>query len=189
MAIVNENLLVRGARGNVGKQFVYRKKGNNTLITRMPVPRKDAVATEKQVASRELFSAAALYAKGAIKSEELKNEYEKKSAPGNSAYNIAFRDFLKAPVVKKIDVSNYKGTPGSTIVINAKDDFRVAEVSVHIQTAAGVLVEEGTAILNPINRNLWTFTAVQNNAALTGSVISATAKDLPGNTGSLEITV
>jgi hypothetical protein len=73
--------------------------------------------------------------------------------------------------------------------IAAVNDFRVAEVNVHIQTAASVLVEEGAAILNPINRNPWTYTAVQNNAALAGSVILATAKDLPGNTGSLEITV
>ncbi|HEY1872514.1 MAG TPA: hypothetical protein VGG71_15725, partial [Chitinophagaceae bacterium] len=112
-----------------------------------------------------------------------------KAAPGSSAYNIAFRDFLKAPVVKKIDLSSYKGTTGSTIVITAKDDFRVAAVNVHIQTAAGVLVEEGNAILNPINRNQWIYTAVQNNATLAGSVINATAKDLPGNTGSLVITV
>ncbi|MFI5155235.1 MAG: hypothetical protein ACHQEM_03575 [Chitinophagales bacterium] len=45
MANVNENLLVRGARGNVGKQFVYRKHGNNTNIVRMPTVNKNAVAT------------------------------------------------------------------------------------------------------------------------------------------------
>src|SRR5437016_1233924 len=142
MANVNENLLVRGARGNVGKQFVYKKHGNNTNIARMPSINKDAVPTEKQAQKRDLFSEAAIYAKGVVASADLKKEYEKKLTPGKSAYNLAVRDYLKPPVVKKIDASNYKGTIGSVIVINAKDDFRVAEVQVSIHSAAGVLVEE-----------------------------------------------
>ena len=53
MANVNENLLVRGARGNVGKQFVYRKHGDNTTIARMPSINKDAVPSAKQTEKRE----------------------------------------------------------------------------------------------------------------------------------------
>lgn len=75
------------------------------------------------------------------------------------------------------------------IVVEAKDDFRVTEVSVSIRTAAGVLVEEGIAILNPIDRNEWVYTATQNNAELTGSIIQATARDMPGNKGTMEVTV
>jgi hypothetical protein len=55
MANLNENLLVRGARGYAGKQFVYRKHGNNTNIVRMPIVNKDAVATEKQAEKCELL--------------------------------------------------------------------------------------------------------------------------------------
>jgi hypothetical protein len=189
MANVNENLLVRGARGNVGKQFVYRKHGDNTTIVRMPSVNKDAVPTAKQAQNRELFAEAAVYAQGVMSSADLKKEYDKKATPGRTAFNIAFRDYLKPPVVKKIDVSNYKGTVGSVIVINAKDDFRVALVKVSIHSSSGVLVEEGSAILDPVKRSLWNYTATQNNATPTGSVISATATDLPGNTSSLEITV
>jgi hypothetical protein len=189
MANVNGNLLVRGARGNVGKQFVYRKHGDNTTIARMPSINKDAVPTEKQQEIREQFSDAAIYAQGAMSSADLKKEYEKKAAPGKTAFNIAFRDYLKAPVVKKIDVSNYKGMAGSVVVVKAKDDFRVAQVKVSIHSSAGVLLEEGNAILDPIKRSLWNYAATQNNASLSGSVVSATATDLPGNTGSLEITI
>jgi hypothetical protein len=189
MANINENLLVRGARGNVGKQFVYRTRGKNTSIARMPTIDKNLVATEKQVQKRDLFAAAAVYAKGALESADLKKEYEKKASSGITAFNVAFRDYLKAPVVKKIDAANYKGVVGSTISVNAKDDFRVADVKVSIHTSAGVLVEEGAAVLNTINRNLWTYTATQVNAALTGSIIKATATDVPGNTGSLDISI
>ena len=189
MAKIKDNLLVRGASGNVGKQFVYRKRGNETFIARMPVFDKDAEPTEKQEKARDLFAAAALYAQSAIADPELKKAYGKKAPPGKTAYNMAFRDFLKAPKVKSINTSGYNGTPGSTIAIAAKDDFRVAEVRVSIRTAEGVLVEEGTAVMHTINRGSWIYTAKQSNAALTGSVIQATATDIPGNQGGLKITI
>jgi hypothetical protein len=189
MAKIKDNLLVRGASGNVGKQFVYRKRGDDTFITRMPATDKNAKPTEQQEKVRDLFAAAAGYATGAIADAKLKAQYQKKAkqTAGRTAYNVAFRDYLKAPVVKSIDTSMYKGTADTTIVIDARDDFRVVEVFVSIKTAAGVLVEEGNAILDPIDRNKWIYKATQNNATLAGSIIQATAKDLPGNKGNLEI--
>ena len=191
MAKIKDNLLVRGASGNVGKQFVYRKRGDDTFITRMPATDKNAKPTQQQEKVRDLFTAASGYATGVIADPKLKAEYQKKAKAnaGRTAYNVAFRDYLKAPVVKSIDTEMYKGTAGTTIVIDARDDFRVVEVFVSIKTAAGVLVEEGNAILNPINRNEWFYKATQNNAALSGSIIQATAKDLPGNKGGLEIKI
>lgn len=186
MANISENLLVRGARGNVAKQFVYRKHGNNTHIAKMPKISKDLVATEEQQGQRSLFSSAAMYAQGAISSPELKVQYQKKAGPGKTAYNIAFRDYLKAPVVSKIIIENYTGAVGSTIVTAAKDDFLVAKVTVSIHAEDGTLVERGNAVLNPINREQWIYTATQANVNLAGTKIIATAADLPGNTGSLE---
>ena len=78
MSNVNENLLVRGARGNVGKQFVYRRHGNDTNIGRMPVLSKNAAPTEKQSRIRELFSEAVIYARGVLSFADLK-----KDLPGN----------------------------------------------------------------------------------------------------------
>lgn len=189
MANINENLLVRGARGNVGKQFVYRKQGKSTHIARMPTINKKAVATTEQIERRELFASAVLYAQGAIASADLKKEYQKKAPTGANAFNMAFRDYLKAPVVKKINAGNYNGTPGSTIVVQAKDDFRVAEVKVRIFNAEGVLLEEGNAALNPVKLEQWVYTATQSNASFAGTMISATAIDVPGNEGVLDISI
>jgi hypothetical protein len=189
MAKINDNLLVKSARGNVGKQFVYKKRGNDTHIAKMPSVNKNAEVTARQTQIRELFSAAAVYAQGAILNPDLKREYQRKTTAGNTAYNVAFRDYLKAPVVKSIDTSSYKGVAGSIITISAKDDFRVIEVLVSIRTSNGDLVEEGNAILNPIDRNKWIYTATQNNASPDGSIVSATARDLPGNMGVLETVV
>lgn len=187
MAIINENLFVKGARGNVGKQLVYRRHGDNTTITRMPRINENAVTSEDQKEIRELFTSAVMYAQGAIQSAELKKEYLKKAKPGKSAFNMALRDFLKAPVVKRINTGMYDGTPGSTIIVHAKDDFRVAKVKVSIYHSTGDLLEEGNATLAPINREQWIYTASQANASLVGLTIIATATDLPGNTGVLEI--
>jgi hypothetical protein len=56
MAKISENLLVKGARGNVGKQYVYKKQGDETHIARMPSINKNAVAADKQVAIQEQFA-------------------------------------------------------------------------------------------------------------------------------------
>jgi hypothetical protein len=191
MAKIKDNLLVRGASGNVGKQFVYRKRGDDTFITRMPATDKNAKPTQQQEKVRDLFTAASGYATGVISDPKLKAEYQKKAKAnaGRTAYNVAFRDYLKAPVVKGIDTEMYTGAVGTTIVIDARDDFRVVEVTVRIKTAAGVLVEEGSAILNPKFRHEWIYTATQNNATLNGSIIQVTAKDLPGNKGAMEIAI
>ena len=188
MAKINENPLVRGARGNFGKQFVYRKRGNETFLARMPV-QKDAPPTDKQEAVRDQFAAASAYAQGAVADPELKKAYTKKAPAGKTAFNMAFRDFLKAPKVQTINTEKYNGAPGSTITVSAKDDFRVVSVTVSIHTADGVLVEEGEAVLNPLHRHKWTYTAKQSIASLAGSKIRAIARDLPDNEGVLQITL
>ncbi len=173
----------------MGKQFVYRKHGNNTIMAKMPEVNPNQVITEDQHKVRDLFAEAATYAKGAITDPELKAEYKKKAKPGRTAYNIAARDYLKPPVVQSINVAQYTGAIGSKIEISAKDDFRVVSVEVAVYSAAGVIVERGNAILNPINRNKWIYTATTQNAALAANVVRAIALDLPGNVGELEVTL
>jgi len=189
MANISENLLVKKARGNVAKQFVYKTRGNHTHITKMPHVPKDRQPSKGQGDQRSLFASASLYAQGAISDPARKDLYLKKAGPGQTAFNIAFRDFLKAPVVSKIITAQYTGVAGAAIVVAAKDDFRVAKVTVSIHAAGGALIEQGEAVLNPINREQWTYTATQANAVLAGTKITATAFDLPGNTGVLEVTL
>jgi hypothetical protein len=93
MAKNDENLLVKGARGNVRKQYVYKKRGNSTHIARMPVVNKDAVPIEKQSEVRELFGEASLYARGAMSSPDLKKQYQKKATDGSTALMSPFAIF------------------------------------------------------------------------------------------------
>lgn len=187
MARISENLLVTKGRGNVAKQFVYRNRGNGTHITKMPTVNKKAKPTEKQEKVRDLFSAATVFAKGATSNPELRAEYEKKVAPGQTALNVAFKDYVTAPRVRLINAQKYTGAPGSEIVVDAWDDFRVAAVEVSVHNAAGELVEKGDAILNPINQNLWKYTVTQLNNVLPGTKISVIVRDIPENEARLEL--
>ncbi len=188
MANINDNLLVKGARGNVAKQFVYRKRGNKTFIVKMP--QLNPNASQEQLTQRELFFFSYNVRSGRLAKRRPEKAYNRKAPPGSSAYNMALRDFLKAPVVRKIDTSRYTGTPGSTVIVQAKDDFRVAAVKVGIYiVATGAVVEEGNAVLDPITRDKWNYTATQAHAAVQELKIVATATDLPGNTGTLEAVI
>ena len=189
MARIDNNQLVQGARGNLGKKYVYKRRGDNTHIAVMPKINRKRKPTDGQVRVRDLFSDASAYAKGAINSPLLKKLYQKKVQPGTIAYNIAFRDYLKAPVVKSIDTKRYSGARGSVIMVKARDDFRVVAVRLGIYNTEGVLIEEGDAILNPVERSKWIYAATIDNASVKGCTIKAIAFDLPGNKGSLEVMI
>ena len=95
---------------------------------------------------------------------------------------------MSPPVVKYHQQSAYSGVVGSTISIRAIDDFRVTGVRVQIFTAGGALLEQGNAVQQ--NNGIdWTYTATQANSPLTGSKISAIASDVPGNEGTLQVTL
>lgn len=81
MSNISKNLLVKGAKGKVGDQFVYKTRGKKTFITSLPTINPNTVATEEQVRVRELFGEASLFAKGAITNPELKAAYQQKKVP------------------------------------------------------------------------------------------------------------
>lgn len=189
MANVTKNPLLKDVSGKFGDHVVYKTRGKKTTMARMPTKKEGAVKTVDQEKVSSRFSSASKYAKGAIASEALKKEYQKKVSTQNTAFNIAFRDFLKAPQVIAIITEKYTGAIGSTITVNAKDDFKVAAVRVSIHNSSGVLIEEGDALVDPIYEERWKYTATQLNGTLAGTVIKAVAMDLPENTGTLSVTL
>jgi hypothetical protein len=81
-------------------------------------------------------------------------------------------DFLNAPSVDEIDLSEYTGAVGDAIVIQAHDDFDVTGVSVSLADAGGNPVESGEAVETPAGSGRW--------------VYMATAMDRPGGTAEAE---
>ncbi len=118
----------------------------------------------------------------------IRDAYAAALRPRQNLYSRAVEDLMSPPVVKSIGNRNYTGVSGSTITIRALDDFRVTAVQVEIYAAGGSLLEKGNAV-QQVNGVDWTYTATQANNPLTASKIKAIATDVPGNEGTMEITL
>lgn len=179
----SRNSIMRGASGALGDELVFRQRAGKTIIS-VPALRRIDRRTEEQLIFRERFRQAARYATAVIADPARKTLYQAIATPGTSAYNMAFRDRFKAPVITEIDIGNYSGSPGDIIRIEAIDDFRVESVQVSILTAAGIVLEEGPAVASP--EGTWFYTATNVNANRAGGKVLVQVSDLPGNISSGE---
>ena len=181
------NYAITGLSGKVGKIFVYRQRGGETIVATPPV--RTAPPSQKQIQQQEKFARAATYARNALLDPTLKADYttEAKKRQNVSPYNMAMTDFLRPPQITNVDHSAYTGdTSDQKIIIEVADAFKVVSVKVKIIAANSSTLEEGSATLV---KGKWEYTTTANNATLTGTKITLTATDRPGNTTTKEITL
>src|SRR5689334_18670965 len=112
MPRIKKNILVKGASGNFRGEIVYKNRGDKTFFGAMPELDPKRVRTPKEKAFRQKSISATAYAQAVVADPVLKAFYQKKVKNGNTAYNVAFRDFQKLPYVEKIDTGKYTGAPG-----------------------------------------------------------------------------
>lgn len=174
----SRNSIMRGARGALGEELVFRQRGGKTVIS-IPAVRRIDRRTDEQLMFRERFRQAVMYARNVVADPAQKALYQTIAKPGVPAYNMAFRDRFKAPVITEIDIGNYSGSPGDLIRIAAADDFRVERVLVSILSATGTVVEEGPAVAGP--EGTWFYTAIITNTTPAGGKVIVQVSDLPGN--------
>ena len=131
---------------------------------------------------REKFSRAIIYAKAVIDTDdELKAAYGAIAEPGQSAFNMAFADYMKAPVFnEEPSFPDYHGEQNATLSVMVTDDFRVESVTFSILDAEGAEVESGQAVGTDDNP-LWIYQTTTDQTALSEGKIRIVAKDLPGN--------
>ena len=98
---------------------------------------------------------------------------------------VAVADFLHAPDVDEIDVTDYHGAINDSIRVRVTDDFKVQQVQVSILNADGTLVEEGNAAKQG-NEIDWIYTATATNESKEGDKIVVRASDKPGNISAME---
>jgi hypothetical protein len=178
-------VVTHGLRGMVGGMLVFKQVNGKTVVAQRP-RKSSKPPTEDQLERQQKFREAAIYAKNAIKEPQLKEIYDAFAGKGKSAYNIAFADYYKAPILSKAMVSNYNGTVGATVKVQAIDDVQVQMVTVEIKRANGLLIESGEAQIM-VNGLDWEYVATVANLNLTDTMISFTATDIPGNSSTLEI--
>ena len=83
-----------------------------------------------------------------------------------------------------VDLAEYRGRRGDRIRVIAFDDLEVVSVEVAIRTAAGAWVDTGAAV--DVQR-VWIFTTTSDAPAGEPLVVTAAAKDRPGNVGVLSV--
>ncbi len=185
MARSKFNVLTHGLSGLVGDMIVFRQRANKTIVCGKPRP-SSKPPTTKALAIRDKFKRASIYALSVMDNPTLKAEYQQTAKLGQSAYNMAFSDYQKAPeIYQDIDLEAYTGVIGETIDISAIDDFRVESVHVKVASAGGMTIEQGQAVQSP-NGLDWVYTFTAANSEVPGSKLIITATDLPGNKTLLE---
>lgn len=187
MKATRDNLFTDGLSGSTKNMTFTRRKSGKTIVAGRRGPSK-VPPTAAQMEVRDKFKSGVIYAKAVMADAAKKELYSAAAQSDQSAYNLALRDAVKAPKVQSIAVDGYSGKLGEAIIVRAMDDFRVERVEVSIFDAAGALVESGKAV-KQANELDWLYAATVANEPAAGFKVSATAFDLPGNRGSLEITV
>ena len=180
MSISKRNVLTHGLSGMLGNVIVFRQKGTQTIVAVAPIKRKNATPSGAQVKVRDRFRLAADFAKAAIRDPALKRQYADKASPDQTAYNIALADYFKAPEILSLGSDQYTGKVGDIISSSVSDTLEAKSVQVRIEKADGTLIEQGAAMVRQ-DKLHWDYTATQANAPVTGSKITVTATDIPGN--------
>lgn len=187
MGKTRDNLFADGFTGKMGKNMVFRQKKSGTVIVAKS-PRKTRNPLKPVSAGiRETFKDAVAYAKAITKNPvyaQLKAAYALAIKGDETAYNLALKDAIIAPIVNAVITTEYTGAIGSRILVKATDDFQVVSVKVSIRLQDGTIIEEGDALLDDKDRQ-WIYTATVLNNQLAETNITATAIDNPNNQGVL----
>ncbi|MEJ1239865.1 hypothetical protein WBG78_17130 [Chryseolinea sp. T2] len=182
MPIIENNPAVAGASGTLGNTLVYKQYNGKTIIANKGKKREKL--SEKQEEQVGRFKQATKYAKRELQKPEMKSLYAKginKAKFIMSAYNVAIADFLTPPEIKEIDTKDYTGEAGQLIRVRATDDFKVKSVTITLADAEGEVIETGEAQERG-KKGLWRYTTNIRRLAVKGTVVTAVAKDYPGNT-------
>jgi len=93
MAIINDNYVIKGASGKIGKDHVFRnyRKTGKTAITKSPRPSRFK-ASKKQASRRNKFSEAVKYAQDVIKDPARAKSFKIKKH--QSVYGAAIAAFM-----------------------------------------------------------------------------------------------
>lgn len=178
MAKVKLNPIVEQLRGQVG-ELVFRRTFGKVVVGRK-ADTEDREPSAGQLEVRERFRQAAVYGRVALADAAARKLYEDAAAKkGKPVFSMVMADFLNAPSIDEVDVSEYTGAAGSSISIRTEDDFMIDKVAVSISDVDGAQLEAGDAALEPSGR--WVYAATSTVPAGTNVRISVTVTDRPGS--------
>jgi hypothetical protein len=183
MTEVDLHETLNGYRGAIGKLVFRRFKG------RIIVSRKGTISkppSEAQKVRRAHFKEAVAFGKSAMTDPVLSAFYGPLAKQKEtSIYALAHQDFLKAPTIRPLDLSGYKGQVGDVIEIWANDNVGVADLNVTIVAQDGTLIESGKAVEMGDESGRWNYVATKPVSRGADVFIEVKAVDHAGNEAQL----
>ncbi|QHS62645.1 hypothetical protein [Chitinophaga agri] len=176
MAIVKDNILLQLVRGSIGRQITIYERNGQIIMAKKRRP-SNKKPTQKQLEARLKMRVAADLARDMMNDPEIKAYYASLAGPGQNAYNMAVKDAYRSPEVQQIRLEE------TNVVVTAKDEFRVAAVTVQVVDKEGVITESGPAVLGR-NGVDWYYKAAVLPA---GGRVIVVATDLPGKKTTREL--
>ena len=176
MAKVKFSQLIETIRGRI-KNLVIRQRPDGTFILSGKPRYKKGKGSPAQKAHRRHVKQIGPFASYLAKTHPIYAQLAAEDvARGKwmSAYNFAFADCLKPPIIHRIERTE------GCIRVEASDNIMVTEVEVTILDEAGKLLEIGDAI--QAEGDWWEYVPHAE-----GKGILAKAFDLPGNCARLEL--
>lgn len=185
MANIYRNISIRGLTDILGKRSAYCKTRSGKIIPVGKAPFDDSWKyMEVQKSDPAAIREAITYADFA-KTQDI--YLQRELATGVSAYYIAIIDWFEAPEVLEINVDSWTGKPRQTIRVKARDNIKVAGVSVVIRDINENVLEAGEAIPSAPGSPWWRYTTKSYIAMEPFPLVEATARDLAGNPDSFVI--
>ena len=167
-------------RGGVGGLVVRKTRGKYTLSNKPDMSALEP--SEAQAVQRKVFGRAVVYAKSVMEDPASLAFYEglakQKDMP---AFALCVGDYLNAPTMDDLDLSQYKGKVGDSILITTHDDVGVVRVNVELTRTDGTNIERGQAIEMGMGSGNWVYIATVPVATGTDIFIEAEAFDRPGS--------
>ena len=179
MTKANLNSTIDDYRGSIGK-LVFKKVRGRTVVSKKPVV--TAEPSQAQRDQRIRFKETAAFGKFAQNDPALRAIYEPIAlAREVTVYTVAVQDYLKKPVVKPLDLFQYKGRVGDPILIEARDEVAISSLEVTIDSDEGALIESGQAVESAPGTGKWTYKATVTVPLGTDIFIDVVAVDHAGN--------
>lgn len=165
MAKVRRSAIFTRMSGTIDQNHYVRTTRDGRTIISLKPDFGNRQFSEAQLSTQSRIQQAAAYAKAACKENPI---YAMKAeGTAQNAYNVALADWMKPPVVHRIERLENR------IRVQASDNVSVAKVTVTVVDDQGNVLEQGGA--NQVNEMFWEYVPRSEGRLL------IEASDLPGN--------
>jgi hypothetical protein len=185
MARVYSSIVILGSNGLVGGHLTDRKAHvERSILSSKPLLDDYRKAKEARQIHEVVMRESTTYANFA----QTQDVYITKAKRlGVTPYSLALVDWFEAPRVLEINVDSWTGKIGQTIRVKARDNVRVAHVSIVIRDVHENVLEMGEATQSEPGSAWWNYTTRSMVKMTPFPMLEAIAYDLPGNSTSFVI--